>query len=110
MDYNCAMVSGTLQESVREKITASGERAIAFILKSERENGNADIIDCVAKGEIADKITAEFSPMKRITVVGRVQTRAVNLSSGTQKRTEISVETIISTETFEGKCKNNGTD
>lgn len=82
MDINTVTLIGRLTKEPSIAVTQTGKKYLQFTLASNRDNDNADFINCVAWEKTAELIEQYCVKGSRLCVHGKIQTRSYEDSTG----------------------------
>ena len=91
---NVVVLIGRLARPAEARELPSGDRLVAYEVTVEREGERAETVPVVWFGAPAAAVDHEVDD--RMVVVGRVRRRFFRTGSGTQSRTEVVAEAVVS--------------
>ncbi len=91
---NIVVVIGRLARPAEARDLPSGDRMVGYEITVDREGERAETVPVVWFGAPASAIDHEVD--ERVVVVGRVRRRFFRTAGGTQSRTEVVADTVVS--------------
>ncbi len=91
---NVVVLIGRLARPAETRELPSGDRLVAYEVTVERQGERAETVPVVWFGAPASAVDHDLD--ERMVVVGRVRRRFFRAGGGTQSRTEVVAETVVS--------------
>ena len=91
---NVVVLIGRLARPAEARELPSGDRLVAYEITVDREGERAETVPVVWFGAPASAVDHEVD--ERMVVIGRVRRRFFRTGSGTQSRTEVVAEAVVS--------------